>query len=237
MSNLQRLAAITVILCPLVWAAGHPAPVISVPVGTPIRLQLETEITSQRSHAGDVFSGRVMQTVLVDNQTAIPAGARIAGHVAHVRDLHAFQGRSELLLRPDDLVLPDGRQYTLSADVLQTDPSTGTTVDAEGMVQASRRPGRRDAVRTGAAGVGGALLGAAMLGGKAIAVGGVAGLVAGGGWWLLRPHHADLTVGSEMVVRLERPLELAATGMPPAALPLPAPVASPIVSAPDASSH
>ena len=223
MSNLQRLAVTAGLLNPLLWAAGHAAPIISVPVGTPIRLQLETEISSQHSHAGDVFSGRVMQTVLVNNQPAIPAGSRIEGHVAHVRDLHAFQGRSELLLRPDDLVMSDGRHFVLSADVLQTDASTGTTVDAEGMVQVSRHPGRRDAKRTGATAVGGAVLGAAMLGGKAAVVGGVAGLLAGGGWWLLRPHHADLTVGSEMVVRLERPLVLSAAGTPASLPGLPAP--------------
>jgi hypothetical protein len=179
-----------------------------VPEGTPIRLQLETHLSTEDNKAGDAFAGRVVQSVLVDGREVIPAGAIIEGHVAHARDARPAVGSSELLLRPDLLTLPAGQQYTISAEVIQSDPLTNTSTDAEGVIRTPRAPSREYVKRSGVATAMSAITGAAILGGRGALWGGALGAAAAGGWWFLRHHHVDLNAGSELTVRLERTVKL-----------------------------
>ena len=78
------------------------------------------------SHAGDTFSGEVVNPVLADNNSVlVPKGAQVGGvvDVAHRRG--HFQGRSLLELRLTSLTL-DGRQYSLTTrDLARTKKGKG----------------------------------------------------------------------------------------------------------------
>jgi hypothetical protein len=201
------------VACALVGdvAAANPPgtqPVV-LPTGTPLRLQLETAISSDDSKPGDGFAARVMQTIYVGDRRAIPAGSILEGRIVQIHDSSPILGHSELMLRPDLLTTPDGHQYTISATVSSTDALSGTTVGSEGMIVNSRAPSYANKASGLAGGVGSAIVGGMMAGARGAVVGGGAGIAISAGWWLLHRRHTSLFAGSEMVVSLDRPLTVA----------------------------
>ncbi len=180
----------------------------TLPSGTPIALQLETSVSTASSKAGEGFAARVMKTVYLYGRPVIPAGSIVEGRVLHVKDTRPAQGHSELLLHPDLLTTPSGQRYHLIADVIQTDPISGTEVDSEGMILSKRGPSRADKLRLIAGGGGGAVTGAVLIGAKAALVGGGVGAAAAAGWWLLRHRHAEMKAGEHLTVRLDQPLRI-----------------------------
>jgi len=107
-----------------------PAPVlpayVSIPAGTTLTVRIDQHISVKTSHAGDTFSGEVVNPVLADNNSVlVPKGAQVGGvvDVAHRRG--HFQGRSLLELRLTSLTL-DGRQYSLTTrDLARTKKGKG----------------------------------------------------------------------------------------------------------------
>src|SRR5208337_1843727 len=104
-----------------------PAPVsVSIPAGTTLTIRIDQHISVKTSHAGDTFSGEVVNPVLADNNSVlVPKGAQVGGvvDVAHRRG--HFQGRSLLELRLTSLTL-DGRQYSLTTrDLARTKKGKG----------------------------------------------------------------------------------------------------------------
>ncbi|MGH9476716.1 MAG: hypothetical protein ACRD1C_10330 [Terriglobales bacterium] len=186
------------------------APARMVPAGTPIALQLETSLNTQYSGDGDGFAARVMKAVFYNGREVIPSGSILEGHVMHVADARPFQGESQLLLKPDQLTLPNGSRFTISAVVIQDDPQNPARVDSEGELHEPRGLMTSDLHHVELGGAGGFISGAVLAGGQGAMVGAGFGAAVAVGIWLVRRRHLVLDPGSQLTVRLQRPITLAA---------------------------
>lgn len=193
---------------PVAATTAAPTAVTVVPAGTPIALQLETQLNTQYSSDGDGFAARVMTAVYYKGDVVIPSGAILEGHVMHEQDARPLTGQSELLLKPDLLVMPNGQRYTVSAEVIQNDPHSAARVDTEGMLREPRGMLASDVHHTEIGSVGGFVSGAVLAGGQGAMVGAGLGAAVAVGIWLVRRRHLVLNPGSHLTVRLQRPIQL-----------------------------
>lgn len=180
---------------------------LSLPAGTGVRMKLETPISTHTSKAGDVFSGRVTEAVEVGGRTVIPVGAAIQGRVTKLTEPRRVRGTPEIDLRPEQLTMPNGEHYTISAVVVDTDKASHTSVNDEGNIHGRGRSGkdnREMIIGTGAGLTVGALAG----GGKGALVGATLGATVTGARWMSRKHSAELPAGSEIVLEFSRPMAM-----------------------------
>jgi hypothetical protein len=189
-------------------AAPVAAAATIVPVNTPIRLQLETHLSTRFNTYGDGFAARVMTSVFYQGQEVIPSGAILEGHVVRVKDSRPAASESALMLKPDLLTMPGGQRYVISAVVVQGDAHNPARVNSEGELQEPRGMMATD-VHHAEAGIGGGMVGGALLAGaQGAAVGAGVGAAVAAGIWLVRHRHLELNPGSQLTVKLERPLQL-----------------------------
>jgi hypothetical protein len=176
--------------------------------GTTIRVKLLNELSTSFSEKGESFRTRVASDVLQGGKVLIPAGSEIDGKVVEISRGH-FAGHGTMRLRPETVILPDGRRYRLDAEVTGT-PGSNTNVGGEGTI----RPGSRlktNGIEYGA-GVGGGAVTGAFLGGP---VGALTGSLVGAGLvsvHLLMSHpQATLKQGTYLQFALTEPLYLRET--------------------------
>jgi hypothetical protein len=174
--------------------------------GTAIRMKLQTAILGKRRKP-QTFSADVMEPVMLNGETVIPAGASVLGRVAKVTNTRRILGRPSVDLRPDKILLPDGRTLSISAVVVDTGNPRRFDVDEEGRIKTPSRnthDNRETLIATGA----GAGLGAVVGGLPGAAIGGATGASAATAHRLLRQRYAELPAGTELIVELRRPAEL-----------------------------
>lgn len=135
-----------------------------VPAGTALNIRLNQHISVKTSHAGDSFSGTVVNPVTVNGNVAIPDGSRVNGVVTNAHRRGHFKGRSILQLRLTSLDLQNGGHYAL---------------DSSRVTRTKKGKGKRSfGIIGGGTGLG-MLVGGLATGGVGLVVGGLAG--AGGG--------------------------------------------------------
>ncbi len=186
-------------------ASGNAVVSSTLPVGTPVRMKLETPLYSASTKAGDNFAGRVLEDVKLQDKVIIPVGASLQGHVMQVSDPRRIKGKATIVLRPESLTLPNGQRYTVTASVVDTNKVNGTDVDDEGRIKGPGHTGR-DTLEIGAGTGAGAAIGGLAGGGKGLLIGAVIG--AGGtiAHWLTKKNSAYLPAGSEIIFELGRPM-------------------------------
>ncbi|RMF75270.1 MAG: glycine zipper 2TM domain-containing protein [Acidobacteria bacterium] len=105
---------------------------------------MTTPLSSETSQPGDGFSARIVDDVVVDGRTVIPAGSVVEGFVKEVTSTSKkIGGTARLELDFDRLVLPDGE----------------TAAVRMAFVAAGKSQAGKDAATIGGAAAGGALLG------------------------------------------------------------------------------
>lgn len=135
-----------------------------VPAGTALSIRLNQHISVKTSHAGDRFTGTVVNPVTVNGNVAIPDGSRVSGVVTESHRRGHFKGRSILQLRLTSLDLQNGGRYAL---------------DSSRVTRTKKGKGKRSfGIIGGGTGLG-MLVGGIATGGVGLVVGGLAG--AGGG--------------------------------------------------------
>src|SRR5690242_9916501 len=77
----------------------------SLPIGTFIRMKLETPLSSATSQRGDRFGGRVTEAVKLNGRVIIPVGAAIEGDVTRVEEQRRYKGTGTLDLLPRIITL------------------------------------------------------------------------------------------------------------------------------------
>lgn len=177
---------------------GAPQTVrVTVPQGTEIRLALDSSISSAASQAGDTFTARTTDPVVVGNRVAIPSGSTIHGQVSQV--VPARKGLKEkeglLTLSFDKVVTPAGFSAPMSAGIVSVAPKS--TKKTAGII--------------GGSAAGGALLGK-ILGGstKDAAIGAVVGGAIGTGIAAgTQGKDAVIPAGSALTIALDQPLTIA----------------------------
>jgi hypothetical protein len=181
---------------------------ISLPTGTSLTVKLENNIATSSSKTGDSFSARVTEAVLLEGKTVVPVGATVQGKVAQVSEPRRVSGRPTIGIFPEALVMPDGQKFVLSASLVQTDAGHGTSVSSEGEFKGRGHDGQ-DLTEIGMATGGGMVIGGLAGGGKGVVIGGAIGATATVVHWLGKKKSATLLAGTELVMELSRPLEMA----------------------------
>ena len=137
---------------------------VSIPAGTTLTVRIDQHISVKTSHAGDLFSGELVDPVLAsDNSVLLPKGALVGGVVDVSHRRGHFKGRSLLELRLTSLTL-NGTQYPL------------TSLD---LARGKKGKGRRSAALIAGGSGMGMLVGGLASGGVGLVVGGLVGGGAG----------------------------------------------------------
>lgn len=209
---MKRTVSIMVVLL-LLAALAVAEQATSLPAGTGLRMRLETPLSTHTSRVGDVFRGRVTEAVVVNGQTMIPAGASVKGRVIKLSEPRRFAGTPSIAVLPDRIVMPNGNEFLITATVVDTATSSGTTVDDEGRIHGAGRTGRDNAELIAGAGTG-AVVGALAAGAKGLFIGGGLGLGVVAAHWLTKRHSAELPAGTEITLELNRPMTMSSAGVP-----------------------
>ena len=104
--------------------------------------------------------------------------------------------------------MPDGQRFALSASLTETNLHNGTEVNDEGQSKGRGHDGQ-DLTEIGMATGGGMVIGGLAGGGKGLVIGGAIGATATVVHWLGKKKSATLLAGTELVMELSRPLEMA----------------------------
>jgi hypothetical protein len=184
----------------------------SLPTGTAVKMKLETTLATFSSKAGDPFSARVTEPVVVDGKTVIPIGATVEGRVTKANEPRRIAGKPTIAISPENLVLPNGDRFMLNASLVDTNARHGTDVNTEGQFKGSGHDGK-DLTEVGMGTGGGMLIGGLVGGGKGLLIGGAVGATATVTHWLAKHRSAMLPAGTELVMELNRPMTMtSATG-------------------------
>jgi len=165
-----------------------PAPVsVSIPAGTTLTIRIDQHISVKTSHAGDMFTGEVVDPVLAsDNSVLLPKGASVGGVVDVSHRRGHFKGSSLLELRLTSLTL-NGTQYPLAT---------------RDLARGKKGKGRRStALIAGGSGLG-MLVGGVATGGVGLVVGGLVGGGAGTAAAGLTGNR-DIEIPAESIVRFK----------------------------------
>lgn len=167
--------------------------ILTIPAGTALPLELTTTVSSETAQVEMPVSARLRRAVMVNGETALPAGAVVNGEVSEVERAGRVQGRSRLGLRFTSVVI-DGRR-----EALRTNP-----VSFEGEATKSE-----DATKIGAGAGIGAAIGGILGGGSGAAKGAVIGGAAGTGAVLAtRGKEVELGPGADLNPTLASPVEV-----------------------------
>lgn len=174
----------------------------ALPVGTAIKMKLETPINTAVTKPGDNFSGRVTQAVTLNGRTIIPVGSAITGIVLTSTDPRRYKGVSTINLHPQTVMLPDGTNYQMSAAVVDT-AGPQLNVDEEGNVK-GKSVTKGEKIEMAAGTGGGAVIGAVAGGGQGLLIGASIGAAVTVTHWLSKRHTAELPAGTEVIMELSR---------------------------------
>src|ERR1700677_4008984 len=179
----------------------------SLPTGTAVKMKLETTLATFSSKAGDPFSARVTEPVVMDGKTLIPIGATVEGRVTKTSEPRRIAGKPTIAIFPETLVLPNGDKFMLNATLVDTNAGRGTDVNAEGQFKGDGRDGK-DLTEIGLGTGGGMLVGGLAGGGKGFLIGGAIGATVTVAHWLGKHRSAMLPAGTELVMELSRPMTM-----------------------------
>ena len=187
--------------------AGLAAAQTSLPTGTAVRMKLDSTLTTSTTKAGDPFSARVTEPVIVDGKAVIPVGATVEGRVTKTSEPRRISGKPTIAVFPENLVLPNGDRFVLNATLVDTDIRHGTDVNTEGQFKGKGYDGT-DLTQIGMGTGGGMLIGGLIGGAKGFLIGGAVGATATVSHWLGKHRSATLPAGTELVMELNRPMTM-----------------------------
>jgi len=176
---------------------GPSAPVITpvdldVPAGTTLSIRVNQRISVKKDHAGDRFTGELVNPVMSGNSVAIPERTHFEGVVDASHKRGHFKGASYLELRLTSMEL-NGQRYTL---------------DTADNVRSKKGKGKRSAGFTAGGAGAGMLIGGLATGGVGLVVGGLVGGGAGAGLGAITGNR-DIVIPAESVVNFKLADDLA----------------------------
>jgi hypothetical protein len=202
---MKKVIPLMLVLLLAVLSAGQT----SLPTGTAVKMKLENTLTTFSTQAGDPFSARVTEAVVVDGKTVIPVGATVQGRVPKTSEPRRVAGKPTIAIFPEHLVLPNGDRFVLNATLVDTSVRRGTDVNNEGQFKGEGHDGK-DLTEIGMGTGGGMLAGGLIGGGKGMLIGGAIGATATVAHWLGKHRSAMLPAGTELVMELNRPMVMSA---------------------------
>jgi hypothetical protein len=190
----KRRAKLTLLLFALTTiAAAQP---LIIPQDVALRIRLDDTLTSTDSQVNDPFSA----TVMTEGQYQ---GARVYGHISSIDMSGRLQGRTEMVLQFDRLIMFDGRTARIHAEIIQLyHAPSHETLGVEGAILSAGK-GRSALIGAGFGAGAGALMGAIFGGGKGAGIGSIIGGAAGVGTTAFRgSQKITLPSGLQMTIQI-----------------------------------
>jgi hypothetical protein len=197
----------TLLLASLILIASFACAQTALPTGTAVKMKLETSLATFSSKAGDPFSARVTEPVVLDGKTVIPIGTTVEGRVTKANEPRRIAGKPTIAIFPETVVLPNGDRFMLNATLVDTNRGHGTDVNTEGQFKGAGHDGK-DLTEIGMGTGGGMIIGGLAGGGKGLLIGGAIGATLTVAHWLGKHRSATLPAGTEMVMELSRPMTM-----------------------------
>ena len=194
-----------IVIASLVLLSAFVAAQTSLPTGTALKMKLETTLATFSNKAGDPFSARITEPVVVGGKTVVPIGTTVQGRVTKTTEPRRVSGKPTIALFPESLVLPNGERFLLNATLVDTSAHRGTDVNTEGQFKGTGHDGK-DVTEIGMGTGGGMLIGGLAGGGQGMLIGGAIGAGATVTHWLAKHRSARLPAGTELVMELSRPM-------------------------------
>jgi type IV secretion system protein VirB10 len=171
--------------------------IIVIPSDTELILELNEEITTERSKEGDKFTAKVISPMEIN-------GAIIEGRISKIQKPGRIKRRAEVLLTFDRIILSEGRWANFNAILTEVLPVKGDNVkrvDTEGTVE-GKSSLKGDAVKVGAATGTGLVVGAVVAGPVGAAVGAGVGAAFGVGAVVVeRGKHVKLNKQQQLRIK------------------------------------
>jgi len=130
-----------------------------IPPGTILHVRLGTTITSKTNKLGDTFTGQVAKDVVSGDQTIVPQGSTVSGHVAFLKPAGRIKGKAQMRIVLDSILTPDDQTLRLSSTLADSHGGVcgNTANDEEGTIVGcgkSKKEAAKDAAIGGAIGAG-----------------------------------------------------------------------------------
>jgi hypothetical protein len=186
---------------------------VLLPIGTAIRMKLDSAISTSDSRPGDSFSGKVSEDVVVEGKTVIPKGATLSGRITRLFEPRRIAGRPAIQLVPDTVKLPNGKTLTIAAVIVDTGDPDKLHVNEEGRIKG---PGmsQMDKVEFVAGTSAGTVAGTVINPGFGTLVGAASGATLTTAHWLWRRHSLELPAGTELIMEISSPVAADTTTLP-----------------------
>jgi hypothetical protein len=175
--------------------------------GTLLKARIRKELSTTTTVEGSDFTAELTEAVEKNGHVILPVGAMLGGRVTRVRSGKRISGAAMMHLEPYSVTLPDGTQYILHAQLIDTSADHNTRVGSEGNLIRRDHAKETLAVVGGVTGAG-AIAGGVVGGGVGALVG--AGIGAGAGTivWLKQDRQATLPQDSLLVFSLTMPMAI-----------------------------
>jgi hypothetical protein len=205
-------------------AAANPADVptlatrpantnVLLPIGTAIRMKLDSAVSTHDSKPGDKFSGKVSEDVVVGGKTVIATGSMLNGRIMRLDEPRRIAGRPAIQLLPESVTFAGGKTLPIAAVIVDTGNPKRLHVNGEGRIKG---PGvsQQDKVEFVAASAAGTVAGSVIRLGTGTWMGAAAGAAFATGHWLVKRHSLELPAGTELIMEISNPVSTPATAQP-----------------------
>jgi hypothetical protein len=175
--------------------------------GTLVKVRTKRALSTLTTVEGTDFSAELTEDVMKEGRVILPVGSILDGRVTQIHSGRRISGAAMMHLEPRSVTLPDGTQYILHAQLIDTSADNNTRVGSEGTLLRRDHAKETLAVVGGVTGAG-AVAGAVLGGGVGAIVG--AGIGAGAGTivWLKQDRQATLPQDSILIFSLTTPMLL-----------------------------
>lgn len=171
--------------------------IIPIPAGTNLQVRLTTTLSTKANKSGDPWTGQVVEPVFAKGQEIVPAGSRVQGHIAFLKEPGRARGKAEMRLIIDTVTTREGIEYSTAAPLKKAQDGNGTKVGDEGTIKGPGKDKKREAINAGMGAGAGAAVGVIAAGGRGAeygaAIGAGAALVRG-----IFKRHKDIVVTQGM---------------------------------------
>jgi hypothetical protein len=127
----------------------------TIPPGTILHVKLGTTITSKTNKPGDTFTGQVLKDVVSGDQTIVPQGSTVSGHVAFLKPAGRIRGKAQMRIVLDSITTPDDQMLRLSSTLADSHGGVcgNTANDEEGTIVGCGKS-KKEAMKDAAIGAG-----------------------------------------------------------------------------------